>query len=120
MKSFDTGFRGAALRYHDLPGDSAPLIFIHGLRCASSCDYPEIAADPALRGRRMLLVDLLGAGFSDRPTDFGYAVSDHAQTVAALVQELGFASVDLFGHSMGEPSRSRLRRCLALASIVLC
>lgn len=89
------------MRFHDLPGSGRPLVFLHGLGCASSCDYPRIAADPALSGRRMVLVDLLGAGFSDHPTDFGYSVGDHARTVAELVASMGVASVDLFGHSMG-------------------
>lgn len=89
------------MRYHDLPGAGTPLIVIHGLGCASSCDYPAVAADPALRGRKMLLVDLLGSGFSDRPLDFGYRVADHAGCVVALIEQLGLPTVDLFGHSMG-------------------
>ncbi len=92
---------GSLLRFHDLPGRGPPLLFVHGLGCASSCDYPAVAADPALSGRRMLLVDLLGSGFSDRPEDFGYAVEDHARTLAALIDGLRLSPVDLFGHSMG-------------------
>jgi pimeloyl-ACP methyl ester carboxylesterase len=73
------------LRYHDLPGSGVPLLFVHGLGCASSSDFPRVAADPALAGRRRLLLDLLGAGFSDRPDDFAYSVAAHAQTVAGLI-----------------------------------
>jgi pimeloyl-ACP methyl ester carboxylesterase len=101
MNTFETGIQKSQIRYHDMQGSGPPLIFIHGLGCASSCDYPRIASDPALRGRRMLLVDLLGSGFSDRPTGFGYTVEDHARTVAALARHLAFGSLDLFGHSMG-------------------
>lgn len=95
------GTEGSRMRYHDLPGDGPALIFVHGLGCASSCDYPAVAADPALRGRRILLVDLLGSGFSDRPLDFGYTISEHAGCIAALSDELDLPTVDLFGHSMG-------------------
>ena len=84
MKSFKFESDKSTLRYHDIPGTGAPLIFIHGLGCASSCDYPRIASDPALVGRRMLLVDLSGSGFSDHPADFGYTVDDHARTVVEL------------------------------------
>jgi pimeloyl-ACP methyl ester carboxylesterase len=101
MKSFRLGPGSADLRYHDVPGDGTPLLFIHGLGCASSCDYPRVAADAALAGRRMLLVDLLGFGFSDRPADFGYTIDDHARSVGELVRGLDFEAVDLFGHSMG-------------------
>jgi len=95
------GTEGGRMRYHDLPGDGPPLIVVHGLGCASSCDYPTVAADPALCGRRMLLVDLLGSGFSDRPAEFGYTVSDHAGCIVALVEQLDLSPVDVFGHSMG-------------------
>jgi pimeloyl-ACP methyl ester carboxylesterase len=92
---------GNVIRFHDLPGRGAQLLFIHGLGCASSCDYPRVAADPALAGRRRLLVDLLGSGFSDRPETFGYAVEDHARVLAELVDGLGLGSIDVYGHSMG-------------------
>ena len=101
MRSFDLGEGLGRLRYHDLPGAGAPLLFVHGLGCASSCDYPRVAAEAALAGRRMLLLDLLGFGFSGRPADFGYSVEDHARTVARLVEGLRLESLDLFGHSMG-------------------
>lgn len=101
MKSFPVPGTDSRLRYHDLPGEGPPLILVHGLGCASSCDYPTVAADPALRGRRMLLVDLLGSGFSDRPEAFGYTIDDHARCAVALVDALDLTQVDLFGHSMG-------------------
>ena len=101
MKSFAVPAAGGSLRYHDLAGDGPALVMIHGLGCASSCDYPTVAADPALRGRRMLLVDLLGSGFSDRPEAFGYTIDDHARSVVALIDALELPRVDVFGHSMG-------------------
>ncbi|UCF10872.1 MAG: hypothetical protein JSW65_04110 [Candidatus Bipolaricaulota bacterium] len=62
MESHRLSSPRASLRYIDLPGDGAPVVFLHGLGSASSSDFPHIAADPALRGRRSLLVDLLGFG----------------------------------------------------------
>jgi pimeloyl-ACP methyl ester carboxylesterase len=90
----------AMLRFHDLPGSGTPLVFIHGLGCASSCDYPQVTADSALTGRRCILVDLLGSGYSDRPERFEYRVEDHARIVVELIQNLE-QEIDLFGHSMG-------------------
>ncbi len=49
----------------------------------------------------MLLVDLLGFGYSDRPTNFGYTVNDHADTIRELIESLAVPQVDLVGHSMG-------------------
>ena len=89
------------LRFHDLPGPGIPLVFIHGLGCASSCDYPRVVFDPALSSRRFLLVDLLGSGFSDRPSHFSYSVDDHAHCILDLLSALNTPTVDLYGHSMG-------------------
>ena len=58
MNGFYSSVAGATLRWHDFPGDGLPVVFIHGLGCASSYDYPRIASDPALRERRKILIDL--------------------------------------------------------------
>lgn len=89
------------LRYHDLGGEGIPLLFVHGLGCTGSYDYPAVAGNPYLAGRRRLLVDLLGSGYSDRPLDFSYSVEAHASTLFALVDALSLQSVDVYGHSMG-------------------
>lgn len=89
------------IRFHDIPGPGRPLVFLHGLGCASSSDYPRVAADPALAGRRFLLVDLPGYGFSARPAAFPYTVEDQAAAIAELLHRLGAPDYDLFGHSMG-------------------
>lgn len=59
------------MRYHDLPGKGMPILFIHGLGCAGTFDYPEVAAQDSLKNHRCILVDLLGAGCSDKRLDFG-------------------------------------------------
>ena len=100
MRVLKLSGQDAMLRFLDVPGSGTPLVFIHGLGCASSRDYPHVIADPALTGRRCILVDLLGSGYSDRPERFGYRVEDHARIVVELIQSLE-REVDLFGHSMG-------------------
>jgi pimeloyl-ACP methyl ester carboxylesterase len=101
MHEFVLPGRTDRLRYLDLPGAQPALVFVHGLGCASSWDYPEVAADPALAPRRRLLVDLPGYGYSDRPDGFAYTVEAHAEVLAALLESLPLAPVDVFGHSMG-------------------
>jgi pimeloyl-ACP methyl ester carboxylesterase len=101
MKSLVLESPEATIRFHDLVGVGAPLVFVHGLGCASSCDYPAVARDPSLGSRRAILVDLLGSGFSDRPEGFDYSVSGHARVLVALIDALGLATCDLYGHSMG-------------------
>ncbi|MGD0036476.1 MAG: alpha/beta hydrolase [Bacteroidota bacterium] len=101
MRTFILNKTLGKLRYHDLHGRGIPIVFIHGLGCSSSCDYPQVAFNRALKGRRMLLVDLLGSGFSDSPKDFGYTVDDHARTIVAFIEGLEFKKVTFMGHSMG-------------------
>jgi pimeloyl-ACP methyl ester carboxylesterase len=89
------------LRYHDIPGALPARLYIHGLGCAGSSDWPHVVAAPPLAGRRSLLVDLLGYGFSDRPQAFSYTMEAHADTLTALLDHLALKSVEVIGHSMG-------------------
>lgn len=101
MKEFILPGRTDRIRYHDLPGGGTPIVFIHGLGCASSMDYPNVAAQAPLSSHRRILVDLLGAGFSDKPDDFSYAAEDHAEYLLNFIEALELDAFVLFGHSMG-------------------
>jgi pimeloyl-ACP methyl ester carboxylesterase len=61
-----------------------PLVFVHGLGCASSCDYPAVARRAALAGLRVVLLDLPGYGFSDKPASSGYGIAAHAAEPAKI------------------------------------
>ncbi len=91
----------AYIRFHDIPGGDRPLVFVHGLGCSSSSDYPSVAGNHRLTKRRRILVDLLGSGFSDRPDKFSYAIQAHADTVLSVMDALNISNADVFGHSMG-------------------
>jgi pimeloyl-ACP methyl ester carboxylesterase len=91
----------AFIRYFDFQQEGLPLVFLHGLGCASSSDFPRVVADPLLAGRRFVLVDLLGHGYSDRPDQFAYTLEDHADTVSQLLDRLSLTGCAVFGHSMG-------------------
>lgn len=101
MKEYLIHQTGYIMRYHDLPGEDMPILFIHGLGCAGSFDYPEVATQDPLRNHRRILIDLLGAGFSDKPDGFPYTVEDHAQYLAGFIKDLGLEPFILFGHSLG-------------------
>jgi pimeloyl-ACP methyl ester carboxylesterase len=91
----------AYLRFHDLPGAEPAIVFVHGLGSAASADYPAVARHPALAASRVVLPDLLGFGFSDRPSGFGYSPDDHAATLVALLRHLDLTGAYVVGHSMG-------------------
>lgn len=89
------------LRYHDFDGDKEAIVFIHGLGCASSYEYPQVIHDKDLSRHRCILIDLLGSGYSDKPNGFDYSVSSHAIYLKQFIKDLELKSFILFGHSMG-------------------
>jgi pimeloyl-ACP methyl ester carboxylesterase len=101
MQSFTSLHARCRVRYHDLPGGGVPLLFVHGLGCAASYEYPRVYADPAFGNRRSVLIDLPGSGYSERPAAFSYGTTDQARVVAELVEHLGLNRFYLYGHSMG-------------------
>jgi pimeloyl-ACP methyl ester carboxylesterase len=92
---------GSAIRWTELPGAEPARVFLHGLGGSSSHCFAEVAASDGLRGRRSLLLDLLGFGISDRPVDADYALVEHADWVATALREAGVSGAQVLAHSMG-------------------
>ncbi|HEY7524383.1 MAG TPA: alpha/beta hydrolase [Candidatus Limnocylindrales bacterium] len=101
MKAFHLPENRAFIRYLEIPGDDPPLLWVHGWQCSSSGELLPVAVQPALRGRRSLVIDLLGHGYSDKPHGFAYTTEEHARTIIALIDGLGIPECGLVGHSMG-------------------
>ncbi|MFY9996313.1 MAG: alpha/beta hydrolase [Leclercia sp.] len=101
MNSFYSQQARCTVRWQELPGHGEPLVFIHGLGCASSYEYPLIVCDPEFHGRRAILIDLPGSGYSDKPTTYSYQTSAQAQVVLELLDHLAIPAFWLYGHSMG-------------------
>jgi pimeloyl-ACP methyl ester carboxylesterase len=76
-----------------------PLLVVHGFP-TSSFDFAGIAGRLADH-RRVVLVDLLGYGFSAKP-DLHYTMALQADVVVALVAELGIDRLALLTHDMGD------------------
>lgn len=103
MKEYIVDDMKNKMRYHDLPGEDTPILFIHGLGCAGSFDYPEVAAQTDLINHRRILIDLLGSGFSDKPDDHLYTVKEHVNYLYNFVQELKLSKFIIYAHSLGGP-----------------
>ncbi len=77
---------GALIRWVEIPGPTARTrLYLHGLGASSGPYFTASAVHPALAGTRSLLMDLLGFGISDRPTELDYTLEDHADAVAAAL-----------------------------------
>src|ERR1035441_11016140 len=80
---------------------SRPLILVHGLLLSQEMHRP-LAEDLAARGNRVITIDLLGHGESDRPRDmWRYSMSIFGEQVIALMDHLGIEQAVVMGTSLG-------------------
>lgn len=81
------------------PQDGEPVIALHGwLDNANS--FARLA--PALRGLRIVALDLAGHGHSGhRPPGVGYALADYVYDVLQVAGQMGWQRFSLLGHSLG-------------------
>lgn len=92
---------GVTLNVVERPGRGAPVICLHGIWDDWQYWLPLVPPGIGPLDRRpLLMVDLRGHGASSKP-DSGYALSDYAADVVALVNESGYERVSFFGHSLG-------------------
>lgn len=101
MRSVAVTPEGDHIRWVELPGQEPSRVYVHGLGATSPAYFTHVAVDPLLAGRRSLLVDLLGHGISDRPTDFDYTLESHADALATALTHAGAEGAELIAHSMG-------------------
>ncbi|NUR62997.1 MAG: alpha/beta hydrolase [Catenulispora sp.] len=101
---------GSMIRWVELHGADPARVYIHGLGASSAPYYADVVRAPGLRGRRTLLLDLLGFGLSDRPTDAGYTMTEHADWVAAALRSAGVTGAEVVAHSMGGAIAALLAR----------
>lgn len=80
-------------------GTGRPILFLHGF--GASLDTWRLIVEDLKKEHRLILVDLKGHGFSDRPRDSGYSLEDDAEIVIGLIEHLRLSQVILVGHSLG-------------------
>jgi pimeloyl-ACP methyl ester carboxylesterase len=76
------------------------LLLIHGFPTASwdwEAMWPELASR-----YRLLTLDMIGFGFSDKPTDYDYSILDQADICEALLRERGVDAYHVLAHDYGD------------------
>lgn len=96
---------GWQLHVVDYPADSAhpPLVFLHGSGPGASgvSNFHDNAVVFQAAGYRCLLVDSLGYGDSDKPTDVPYSLAVMSGALVGALDALDLGTVCLVGNSQG-------------------
>jgi len=94
-------YQGRRLAYRSYGEGSRVTVLLHGLLLSQRMHAP-LAAALAERGNRVVTLDLLGHGRSDRPPDmWRYGMGFFARDVVALLDELGVDEAVVGGTSLG-------------------
>lgn len=91
-------FNGVRYHYVD-EGRGAPLVMVHGNPTWSFAwrkFVREFSPD-----FRVIAVDHIGCGRSDKPADYPYRLAQHVDNLCRLVETLDLRDVTLFGHDWG-------------------
>jgi pimeloyl-ACP methyl ester carboxylesterase len=80
-------------------GAGPALVLLHGLG-GSLYDWRHLLR-PLAEERRVVAIDLLGAGESDKPESEDYSVAAQARRIRALLDRLGIERASLMGNSYG-------------------
>jgi pimeloyl-ACP methyl ester carboxylesterase len=80
------------------PRDAPPIVLIHCFSCA--INWWDGMMPRLERSHRVIAVDLLGHGGSEKPTS-GYTIPHQADLVAQALGRLGVRGAEVVGHSLG-------------------
>jgi pimeloyl-ACP methyl ester carboxylesterase len=80
------------------PRDGPPIVLIHCFTCA--IDWWDGMIPRLAREHRVVAVDLLGHGGSEKPAT-GYEIENQADLVAGVLGRLGVRGATVAGHSLG-------------------
>ncbi len=78
---------------------TTPVLLLHGFP-SSSFDFAG-AIERMGRRRRVVAMDFLGFGLSDKPADYGYSLFEQADTVVEVARAVGLRRAHLWAHDMG-------------------
>ena len=94
-------FEGQRLLYTEYGSGDRVFVLLHDQLLSQRMHEP-LAHDLAQRGNRVITLDLLGHGWSDRPNDmWRYSMGQFAEQVVALLDHLGLEQAVVGGTSLG-------------------
>ncbi|XP_077656124.1 mesoderm-specific transcript homolog protein-like isoform X2 [Urocitellus parryii] len=99
-------YKGLRIFYQDsvgVVGSPEIVVLLHGFP-TSSYDWYKIWEGLTLRFHRLIALDFLGFGFSDKPRPHHYSIFEQASIVEALLRHLGLQNrrINLLSHDYGD------------------
>ena len=93
---------GVRLHYYDIGDTKAKnaIVFVHGWTCNADFWKESMNAFPQYR---VIAIDLVGHGRSEKPEKADYSMEYFAQSVEAVLKKVKVKKAVLVGHSMGTP-----------------
>lgn len=92
---------GMTIHFQEFGDPSGPtLVLIHGYT-ASTYVWHSVAPLLAERGFHVIAPDLVGFGFSEKPSWFDYSITSQARVVVRLMNVLGIGRAGIVGSSYG-------------------
>ncbi len=92
---------GIEVHYQEFGDEKDPaMILVHGYT-ASTYVWKTVAPKFAEEGFRVIAVDLIGYGFSEKPVWFDYKISSQARIIGRFMNRLGIGKATLVGSSFG-------------------
>ena len=89
---------GVKLSYADR-GEGRPVVFVHGF--AASSESWQAVAQTLSESNRVITLDLMGFGRSDKPANQPYTMERQASLLRGFLSQLGLQRFVLAGHSYG-------------------
>lgn len=83
-----------------MAGEGEALVLVHGFPTAS-WDYSRFWPLLNQQQYRVLTMDMLGFGFSDKPVNYAYSIQDQADLHEGWIEGLRLKSVHLLAHDYG-------------------
>jgi pimeloyl-ACP methyl ester carboxylesterase len=94
---------GGALYVRDFPGKAPAYVLLHGFPDEGRI-YDRIIPRLVAEGRRVVTIDFLGFGRSDKPADAVYSFPQQVGDVEAVVETLKLDRIVAVGHDAGGPA----------------
>jgi hypothetical protein len=112
-------YKGINIFYKMVGCSNECIVLLHGLGSEHKIFLP-IMEYKELSKQRLLFIDLIGFGNSDKSLEFDYSMQGQADACMALITHLGIENPNLIAHSMGGVVAQLIAEGIRINSFVNC